>query len=95
MSQAPIQKDWGSKSLAGGILGLAFAFACSGIYTRLVTSLPLPVKAQLAMWMVAPIWLSLFALVYLFQSGKRAWLYLGSLNLIAWTGVFMLYSSAG
>jgi hypothetical protein len=95
MSQARMQKDWSSKSLAGGILGLAFAFACSGIYTRLVTGLPLPVKAQLAMWMIAPIWLSIFALVYLFRSGMRAWICLGGLNLIAWTGVFVLYSSAG
>lgn len=79
---APIRRDWISKTLAGSLLGFTLAMGCSGLFMLLPPALPLPVKAQLAMWLVAPIWMGVFGGVYAFASGARAWLWLGSANLI-------------
>ncbi|WP_347880288.1 hypothetical protein [Ottowia testudinis] len=40
------------------------------------------IRAQLTMWTVMPIWLGVLALVFLFRSGKRAWLGLGAANVL-------------
>ncbi|MCB6184577.1 hypothetical protein LIN78_13605 [Leeia sp. TBRC 13508] len=94
MNKGVVQKDWLSKSIAGGVLGLLFAFACSGIFTELMTHLPLATRAQLAMWLVAPVWLAIFGLVYLFNTGKQAWLVLGLMNMLVWAVVFALFRHA-
>jgi len=77
-----IQRDWLSKTLAGTLLGLTFAFACSAVFAHFAASLAPPIRAQLAMWMVIPIWLCVLSCVYLFRSGKRAWLWLGFANFV-------------
>lgn len=77
-----IQRDWVSKTFAGVLLGLFLAFLCSAIFARLAGGLPPPVKVQLTMWMVTPIWLTVLGSCYLFENGKRAWLWLGAANLL-------------
>lgn len=78
----PIQRDWVSKTLAGALLGLALALGASGVFSQLNAGMPLPVRGQLAMWMVAPVWLGTLGCVYFFQSGLRAWLWLAGANLL-------------
>lgn len=77
----PIRRDWISKSLAGLILGLALGMALSALYNAIDGSRALPIRGQLAMWIVAPVWLSVQGGVYFFTSGKRAWLWLGGATL--------------
>lgn len=74
----PIRRDWVAKSLAGALLGFGLALGISGLFVSLNPGMALPVKGQLAMWMLAPIWLGTLAGSYFFSSGLRAWLWLGA-----------------
>lgn len=79
---ALIQEDWISKSLAGFFLGLALAFIASSLFALVGPGgLEAPNKVQFNMWMVPPVWLVIFSLVYMFPSGARAWLWLGGFTL--------------
>ncbi|MFT4173837.1 MAG: hypothetical protein QM639_14835 [Rhodocyclaceae bacterium] len=89
---APIRRDWVSKTLAGGLLGLCIAMAASAVFAHLASSLPLPTRGQLVMWMVPPLWLGIFGGVYFFASGLRAWLWLGGASLALWGLVLALRS---
>lgn len=80
----PIRPDWLSKTLAGLLLGLAFALAASALFSDMAADMPLAVRGQLAMWMLPPIWLGIFSGVYFFTSGLRAWLWLGGANALAY-----------
>lgn len=73
-----VRRDWVGKTLAGLVLGGVIAFGCTGLFVQLNADMPLSVKGQLAMWMVAPIWLGILSGVYFFSSGLRAWLWLGA-----------------
>jgi hypothetical protein len=79
----PVGREWGSKTLAGALLGLSLALACSAIFARLASGIAPQVRAQLTMWMVMPIWLSALASSWGFESGKRAWRWLALANLAA------------
>ncbi len=84
-----IRRDWVSKTSAGAILGLSLAIALAGLFAWLSPGgLETPNKFQLVMWLVAPIWLMTLSLCFLFASGKRAWLWLGGVNLMAYAGLF-------
>ncbi|OZI30976.1 hypothetical protein CAL29_23780 [Bordetella genomosp. 10] len=87
---APIRRDWVSKTLAGTLLGLTLAMAASGIYSQFAANTPLPIRGQLMMWMVPPIWLGTLSGVYFFTSGARAWLWLGSANAAAFCAWLLL-----
>lgn len=78
-----VARDWLSKTLAGALLGFALAIACSGILSWALSNLSLPIRGQLAMWLVAPVWLGVLSGVYFFRSGARAWAWLGGANLLA------------
>jgi len=73
----PIRKDWISKTLAGFVLGAVLAFGCSALFAAVFSGLPFSTRGQLAMWMVAPVWLAALSGVYFFSSGLRAWVWLG------------------
>jgi hypothetical protein len=77
-----IQRDWLAKVSAGALLGLSLALASSGLFTRMASGMVPGLRAQLAMWMVAPIWLAVLGGCFLFRTGKRAWLWLGVVNLV-------------
>ncbi len=87
----PIQRDWFSKTLAGTLLGLTLALECSGVFVRLNPSMAEPVRAQLAMWMVAPIWLGTLGGTYLFSSGWRAWLWLAGGNMLVVGALILMH----
>ena len=42
-----------------------------------------PGKVQFNMWLVAPLWAGVLSFVYLFRDSRRAWLWLGLANLLA------------
>lgn len=77
-----LARDWVSKTLAGLLLGFALALGCSGLLAQAASSIPISVRAQLAMWLVAPVWMGALGGVYFFSSGWRAWLWLGAANLL-------------
>ncbi len=82
-AKAPaIRRDWLSKSIAGVVLGFALGIAASALYVRFGPAVPLGANAQLAMWMVPPVWFTVLGFVFLFGSGRRAWLWLGGANLL-------------
>ena len=82
---APIRADWWLKTLAGIVLGWMLAFALAGIFAWIGPGgIGAPQKSQFVMWMIAPVWLTLFGFVYLFRSGLRAVLWLGGANLVAY-----------
>jgi len=78
-----IAPDWLSKTLAGTLLGFTLAIGCAGLFNGLAGDMPLSVRGQLAMWLMAPVWLGVLSGVYFFRSGKRAWVWLGGANLLA------------
>ncbi|MBK1673725.1 hypothetical protein CKO35_10470 [Ectothiorhodospira shaposhnikovii] len=82
-----LQRDWLTKILAGTLLGLGLALGCSGLMIHFTPGLALSIQAQLAMWMVPPVWLGTLSLCFLFQSGARAWLWLGVANLLVFGGL--------
>lgn len=69
----PVARNWLAKTLAGILAGFTLAIGCSGLFVWLAADLPLPVRGQLAMWMVAPIWMGVLSGVYFFRSGIHAW----------------------
>lgn len=81
-AKRPIRPDWISKTLAGLLLGLTLAFGISGLLAQALAAQPLPVRGQLVMWAVAPVWLGVCGGVYFFTSGRRAWAWLGAANLL-------------
>ena len=89
MKAPPIARDWLSKTLAGLLLGLLLGLAASSLFVLLTPALPNSVRSQLAMWMVVPIWLTALSTVYFFQSGLRAWLWLGAGNILL-VGIIVL-----
>lgn len=86
---ASIRADWWSKTLAGAVLGWTLALALCGLFAWLgPDGIAAPQKSQFVMWMIAPVWMLIFSLVYLFRSGARAALWLGAGNLVAYALLF-------
>lgn len=87
--RSEIRRDWTAKTLAGVLLGFALALALAGLFAFLGPGgLDARDKYQLVMWLVAPLWLLVVSLVYLFRSGLRAWLWLGGASLLAHGGLY-------
>jgi hypothetical protein len=63
------------------LLGLVLGLVFSALFMVLVEVEFVSAKVQLAMWMVAPIWLVVASGSYLFQTGKQAWFWLSGINL--------------
>ena len=77
------RRDWLSKILAGVLLGFLLALGCSGMFVALTPGIQASARAQLAMWLVIPVWLGVLGGCFFFRSGTRAWLWLGSANALA------------
>lgn len=78
-----LRSPWTTKTLAGLGLGYLLGLAVSGLFVVLVPAPP-GQTFQLAMWLVAPVWLAVASLVYLFSTAARAWLWLGGATVSAW-----------
>ena len=71
----------GRVSRAAGLL-LGLGLGCSALFIALTPEMAGAARAQLAMWLVPPVWLTVLGVSFLFRSGPRAWLVLGGLNLL-------------
>lgn len=80
----PIQPDWWSKTLAGILLGFLLALGVTGVFALLTQTLEGSTRAQLTMWLLMPVWITVLSCCYFFRDGLRAWLWLGLLNLLLW-----------
>lgn len=86
-----IQPAWWAKSLAGSVLGFTLAFALSGIFAWVGPGgIGAANKTQFVMWMIAPLWMLFFSLVYLFRTGLQALLVFGLANIAAYLTLFSL-----
>lgn len=89
LRRQPMRPDWWGKTLAGAVLGLALSFALCGLFAWLGPGgIAAPQKVQFVMWLLAPVWMLVFSLVYLCSSAARALLWLGGANLLAYAGLF-------
>jgi hypothetical protein len=88
--RSKIQPDWFGKTVCGLFLGFALALALVGCFAWFGPGgIDAQDKYQFNMWLLAPIWLSVLSFVYLFHSTRRALLWLGGANLLAW-GLLLL-----
>ncbi|MDF0533403.1 hypothetical protein KDN34_16670 [Shewanella yunxiaonensis] len=86
-----IRPDWTGKTLCGLLLGFTFALALVGLFAWFGPGgIAAKDKYQVNMWLLAPIWLSILSFVYFFHSWRRALLWLGSVNLLAWGLLILL-----
>lgn len=84
-----IQPQWWSKTAIGLIGGLLLAFGLVTLFAWYGPGgLHQGAKVQFTMWMVTPIWLSIFSASYLFTSAQSAVKVLGLANGICW-GLFI------
>jgi hypothetical protein len=98
MSAKPdaIRPDWWSKTFAGAVLGAALALALAGLFAWAGPGgINAREKAQFVMWIMAPLWMAVFSTVYLFRSGRRAVLWLGGANVVAFSLLFYIRSTQG
>ena len=77
-----LQRDWLSKSLAGLLFGLLLGIAVGGWIAPRGPISQMDLQVQLAMWIVVPVWATVQGAVFLFSSGRRAWLWLALLTLL-------------
>lgn len=75
---ADLQRHWLAKGLAGLLLGLAIAIGVSGLLAWAGPGgVAAPDKYRVLMWAVLPVWMLVLTFCFLFESGWRAWLWLG------------------
>lgn len=87
---AEFRRDWLSKSVAGSVLGFTLAVALAGLFAVAGPGgLEARNKYQFVMWLVAPLWLGVAGFVFLFRSGRVAFLWLGGANLLAFGGLYL------
>lgn len=83
-----IEPCWLSKTFAGAILGITLALALSGLFAWLGPGgIAAADKVQFNMWLIPPLWLTLFSFVYMFPNGKSAWRWLLLANLLAYSAL--------
>lgn len=87
----PIQPDWWTKTLAGGVLGLTFAL----MFSCLILLIGRPffeqiVLLQICMWSVPWIWLPIFFACYFTPKGWHAVLIMLIANLVVGLAVYLL-----
>jgi len=89
--RAPIRPDWWSKTFAGAVLGATLALALAGVFAWAGPGgIGAPDKSQFVMWLIAPIWMTVFGFVWLFRTGTLALVWLGGANLLAWGLLFLV-----
>lgn len=81
---------WLGKASAGLVLGFSLSLAMSGLLAWFTPG-PLQLyngKHQLAMWSLGLFWNLALASCFLFRDGKRAWLWLGTANVLCYGLLF-------
>jgi heme/copper-type cytochrome/quinol oxidase subunit 4 len=77
-------EDWFGKAAAGLVCGFTLAIALTGLFAWLGPGglLHSSARTQLAMWLVAPIWVTVLSTCFLFRSAARAWGWLLAANAV-------------
>ena len=99
--QNKIQPDWWSKTLAGVLLGVLLSYGLVALFawfgpdnvTQQLSNERVLWRTQFNMWLVTPLWFCFIAFVYLFKTGKQAWLKLGLANCVVYGVWFLLRST--
>ncbi|MFT4257347.1 MAG: hypothetical protein QM599_10380 [Pseudoxanthomonas sp.] len=88
-------RHWFGKSCAGLVLGFGLGLALTGLFAWLGPGgiAGGSARPQFNMWMVAPIWCAVLALVFLFRDSLRAWLWLGLANAVAFALLWLLHAT--
>jgi hypothetical protein len=87
--------DFLSKTMAGIVLGLSLSMALTAVFAWITPGGPAAVnKFQFVMWLITPLWIGVFGLVYLFRDGRQSWLWLGGLNLLSYAAYFLIRYTA-
>lgn len=90
-----IQRDWWSKSLAGVAGGFLLAVGVSGLFAWWgIGGVAAANKSQFVMWLIAPLWLAVLSLVYLFRSGWLALAWLTAANALVYGLLWLARSGA-
>ena len=85
-----IQPHWLSKTLAGVICGLLLAYGMVALFAWFGPGgIDAPIKVQMNMWLIVPVWLVVLSTVYLFRTGLQAWLYLLAANAATYAFFFL------
>jgi hypothetical protein len=83
MNPRAYRRDYFGKTLAAVLLGLSLARLASALIAWTTPGGPgAPTKNQFVMWIVAPLWIPVLGLVYLFRDSRQAWTVLGAVNLL-------------
>ncbi|WP_250458661.1 hypothetical protein [Microbulbifer litoralis] len=92
-TQKLTSRNWFGKASAGAIPGFALSLALCGLFARFGPGEVgfFSAQAQVTMWLMSPLWACILSFCFLFQSGARAWLWLGGANVVLWG---LLYGSA-
>ncbi len=70
------------KGVAGLVLGFLLAIGCSKLFVMISPEMAQTARAQLAMWLVMPVWLTVAGISFAFRNAVQAWCALGALNLV-------------
>lgn len=82
--------QWFSKACAGLVLGFLLSMGLGGLLlTYGFGEIHIySIRGQFLMWMIAPVWLFIFSLCFLFHTGLQAFVYLGIANVLVWSAMF-------
>ncbi|WP_045855530.1 hypothetical protein [Teredinibacter purpureus] len=73
--------DWWGKNCLGLVMGFLLALALSSLFAWLGPGgIDTPHKVQFNMWVMPPIMMVCWSLVYLFRSAAQAFFWLGGIN---------------
>ncbi|MCV6590274.1 MAG: hypothetical protein OIF57_14805 [Marinobacterium sp.] len=91
-----LQPDWWQKSLVGLVGGYLLSVALVGVFAWAGPGgISAVGKVQFNMWLITPLWLLLFSLVYLIPTGKQALKWLLIANLVVWQILTIIRGMAG
>jgi len=77
-----IKPHWWRKSIAGLVLGYTLALGLAGLFAWYGPGGIAPGnKTQFNMWIIAPMWMLIFSLSFLFKTGNRALIWLTIANI--------------
>ncbi|HLS79791.1 MAG TPA: hypothetical protein VK025_00095 [Steroidobacter sp.] len=82
--------DWFGKAAAGLICGFMLSIALTGLFAWFGPGglMHSSAKTQLNMWLIAPIWLTVLSVCFLFRSNLRAWVWLSGANVVCFALLF-------
>lgn len=85
-----IQPHWWQKSITASVLGLTLAYGFIAIFAWFGPGgIDAPMKVQLNMWLISLIWMPILAFSFMFKTGRKTLIYLGTANL----AVYLFYAT--